>query len=77
MMAIIIREGTLIKMGANTDENANTSHKHPTVVISATDADPNTPGTQVVDEDADTAGVQFEVTLTVLDDYEGSNPFTD
>ena len=61
--------------GANTAENENTSHKHPTVVISATDADPNTPGTQVVDEDADTAGVQFEVTLTVLDEY-NANPFT-
>ena len=60
---------------ANSDENTNASHKHPTVVISATDADPNTPGTQVVDEDADVAGVQFEVTLTVLDEYD-RNEFT-
>ena len=68
-------EGHADQATANTAEGNNANHKHPTVKISAEDADPNTAGIQVIDEDDATDGVQVKVTLTLLDEYD-SNPFS-
>ena len=52
------------------------THKHPMVVISATDADGMTDGIQVTDEDAATAGLQFELAITFTGVDADNTPLT-
>ena len=59
-----------------TDETIG-PHQHPTVRITATDADPNTAGTQVADEVADADNVQFTVTFTWSEAAAGFSTVTD
>ena len=40
------------------------THTHPTLTVTAVDVDPTMPGTQVIDKDTATAGIQFDIMIT-------------
>ena len=40
------------------------NHTHPTLTVTAVDVDPTMPGTQVIDKDTVTEGIQFDIMIT-------------